>query len=133
MTTDHRLDIESLHLGYRDHEVISGLDLEIPPGRITVIVGANACGKSTLLRAISRLLPPREGRVLLDGKEVHRLPAKQLARTMGLLPQSPIAPEGITVYDLVSRGRPPTPEVVDALEQGGGLGRGRSADCDADR
>src|SRR3712207_6729666 len=74
---------------------------------ITAIVGANACGKSTLLRSMTRLLPPRSGRVLLDGKAVHRLPAKELARTLGLLPQSPIAPEGIAVADLVGRGRHP--------------------------
>jgi iron complex transport system ATP-binding protein len=79
----------------------------VPTGRITAIVGANACGKSTLLRSMTRLLPPRAGRVLLDGKAVHRLPAKELARTLGLLPQSPIAPEGITVADLVGRGRHP--------------------------
>jgi iron complex transport system ATP-binding protein len=72
-----------------------------------VIVGANACGKSTLLRAMSRLLSPRQGHVLLDGKSIHRTPPKELARTLGLLPQSPIAPEGITVADLVSRGRHP--------------------------
>nr|WP_218853672.1 ABC transporter ATP-binding protein [Schumannella luteola] len=98
---------EALELGYRDHAVIDGLDLEVPPGRITVIVGANACGKSTLLRSMSRLLAPRAGQVLLDGEQVHRLPAKELARTLGLLPQSPIAPEGITVADLVGRGRHP--------------------------
>jgi iron complex transport system ATP-binding protein len=70
-------------------------------------VGANACGKSTLLRSMSRLLSPRAGQVLLDGRAVHRMPAKELARTLGLLPQSPIAPEGITVADLVGRGRYP--------------------------
>ncbi|MFJ9322067.1 ABC transporter ATP-binding protein [Streptomyces globisporus] len=107
MTTHHRLTAEGLTLGYGDRTVVDSLDLDIPPGRITVIVGANACGKSTLLRSMSRLLAPREGRVVLDGKEVHRLPAKELARTLGLLPQSPIAPEGITVSDLVGRGRHP--------------------------
>ena len=70
-------------------------------------MGANACGKSTLLRSMSRLLSPRAGQVLLDGRAVHRMPAKELARTLGLLPQSPIAPEGITVADLVGRGRHP--------------------------
>ncbi|HZB22106.1 MAG TPA: ABC transporter ATP-binding protein [Blastococcus sp.] len=83
------------------------LDLVVPSGAITAIVGANACGKSTLLRSMSRLLSPRAGQVLLDGRAVHRLPAKELARTLGLLPQSPIAPEGITVADLVGRGRHP--------------------------
>ncbi|GLB64565.1 iron-dicitrate ABC transporter ATP-binding protein [Dietzia sp. NCCP-2495] len=87
--------------------VIHDLDLEVPAGRLTAIVGANACGKSTLLRSMSRLLTPRAGQVLLDGKRVHRMPAKELARTLGLLPQSPLAPEGITVSDLVGRGRNP--------------------------
>ena len=107
MTTTHSLAVEQLTLGYGDRVVISSLDLVVPPGRITAIVGANACGKSTLLRSMSRLLTPRGGHVLLDGKQVHRLPAKQLARTLGLLPQSPTAPEGITVADLVGRGRNP--------------------------
>ncbi|MBA4023378.1 MAG: cobalamin/Fe(3+)-siderophore ABC transporter ATP-binding protein [Gordonia sp.] len=107
MTTDHQLIVEDLTLGYGDHTVIEKLDLLVPPGKVTAIVGANACGKSTLLRSMSRLLVPRGGRVLLDGKEVHRTPAKQLARTLGLLPQSPISPEGITVADLVGRGRHP--------------------------
>ncbi|WP_431787696.1 ABC transporter ATP-binding protein [Streptomyces sp. G9] len=107
MTTHHRLTVEGLTLGYGDRTVVDSLDLAVPPGRITVIVGANACGKSTLLRSMSRLLAPRAGRVVLDGKEVHRLPAKELARTLGLLPQSPVAPEGITVSDLVGRGRHP--------------------------
>ncbi|WP_285043372.1 ABC transporter ATP-binding protein [Plantibacter sp. LMC-P-059a] len=107
MTTDHRLLVEQLTLGYGDRTVIEHLDLTVPPGKVTAIVGANACGKSTLLRSMSRLLAPRGGRVVLDGKEVHRTPAKQLARTLGLLPQSPIAPEGITVADLVGRGRHP--------------------------
>ncbi|MFB8353516.1 ABC transporter ATP-binding protein [Streptomyces niveus] len=106
-STTHSLAAERLTLGYGDRTVIESLDLAVPPGAITVIVGANACGKSTLLRSMSRLLAPREGRVVLDGKEVHRLPAKQLARTLGLLPQSPVAPEGITVADLVGRGRHP--------------------------
>ena len=107
MTTEHVLAAEGLTLAYGDRAVIEDLDLAVPPGRITAIVGANACGKSTLLRSMSRLLAPRGGRVVLDGRSVHRLPAKELARTPGLLPQSPIAPEGITVADLVGRGRHP--------------------------
>ena len=107
MTTDHTLVARDLTLGYGDRTVIDGLDLVVPPGQVTAIVGANACGKSTLLRSMSRLLAPRGGQVLLDGKQVHKTPAKQLARTLGLLPQSPIAPEGITVADLVGRGRHP--------------------------
>ncbi|MFT3886746.1 MAG: ABC transporter ATP-binding protein [Arachnia sp.] len=111
MTRSHLLEAQRLSLGYRDRSVIEGLDLSVPPGEITVIVGANACGKSTLLRSLSRLLAPREGQVLLDGKQVHQMPAKELARTLGLLPQSPIAPEGITVADLVGRGRHPHQKV----------------------
>lgn len=107
MTADHSLRATALALGYRDRTVIDGLDLDVPPGHITAIVGANACGKSTLLRSMSRLLTPRGGQVLLDGEHVHRIPAKKLARTLGLLPQSPLAPEGITVVDLVGRGRNP--------------------------
>lgn len=107
MTADHTLDAQHLTLTYGDRLVIDGLELRVPPGKISAIVGANACGKSTLLRAMSRLLTPSAGQVLLDGKAVHKLPARQLARELGLLPQSPIAPEGITVSDLIGRGRHP--------------------------
>ncbi|MBB2973317.1 ABC transporter ATP-binding protein [Mesorhizobium sp. RMAD-H1] len=103
----HTLTADRLSAGYGDKVILDGLDLDVTSGRITAIVGANACGKSTLLRAMSRLISPREGQVLLDGKSIHRMPPRQLARTLGLLPQSPIAPEGITVADLVSRGRHP--------------------------
>lgn len=101
------LTISALSAGYGDTQVLSDLALAIPPGKITAIVGANACGKSTLLRTMSRLITPTGGHVLLDGKSIHRMRSKELARIMGLLPQSPIAPEGITVADLVSRGRHP--------------------------
>lgn len=107
MTAGHRLVVENLSAGYGERTILEGLELAIEPGRITSIVGANACGKSTLLRTISRLLSPSQGQVLLDGKSVHRAPTRELARTLGLLPQSPLAPEGITVADLVSRGRHP--------------------------
>lgn len=105
--TSHILTMNQLSAGYGDNVILDGLDLAVPPGKITVIVGANACGKSTLLRTMSRLLSPRRGHVLLDGKSIHRTPSRELARTLGLLPQSPVAPEGITVADLVSRGRHP--------------------------
>lgn len=101
--THPSLCVNGLTAGYAERPVLESMDLDIAPGEITVIVGANACGKSTLLRTLSRLLPPSRGEVLLDGKSIHRLPARQL----GLLSQSPIAPEGITVLDLVSRGRHP--------------------------
>lgn len=96
-----------LAAAYGEAKVLHGLDLDLPPGKITVIVGANASGKSTLLRALSRLLVPSRGEVLLDGQSIHRMPTRALARRVGLLPQSPIAPEGITVDDLVRRGRHP--------------------------
>jgi iron complex transport system ATP-binding protein len=101
------LSIGQLSAGYGETEILHSLDLEVPPGKITVIVGANASGKSTLLRTMSRLLTPRQGRVLLDGRSIHRTPTRELARKLGLLPQSPIAPEGILVDDLVRRGRHP--------------------------
>ena len=105
--SNHSLSVHRLSAGYGDRTILQDLDLEVLPGRITAIVGANACGKSSLLRTMSRLLFPRAGRVLLDGKAIHRMAPRRVAQVMGLLPQSPIAPEGITVADLVSRGRHP--------------------------
>ncbi|MDT0118240.1 ABC transporter ATP-binding protein [Microbacterium sp. PRF11] len=107
MTVERSLAAEGVTLGYGDRTIVDSLDLQIPPGRVTTIVGANACGKSTLLKAMARLLAPSAGQVLLDGKAIHRMPTRQVARVLGLLPQSPIAPEGIAVSDLVSRGRHP--------------------------
>ncbi|MET0819826.1 MAG: ABC transporter ATP-binding protein [Aeromicrobium sp.] len=102
-----RLRADHVTLGYDDRPVIAGLTAEIPDGSFTVIIGPNACGKSTLLRGLSRLLKPAAGQVVLDGKEITSLPAKDVARRLGLLPQSAIAPDGITVADLVARGRYP--------------------------
>ena len=96
-----------LETRYGDRAVLEGLDFTVPEGQITAIVGANACGKSTLLRSLSRLLRPSKGEVLLDGASIHRMSPKELARAMGLLPQSPVAPDGISVLDLVGRGRHP--------------------------
>jgi iron complex transport system ATP-binding protein len=107
MTTDHELTAVDLTLGYADTDVIHDLSVAIPAGRVTVIVGANACGKSTLLRGLARLLKPRSGDVLLDGRSVHQTPGIEVAKVVGLLPQSPVAPDGITVADLVGRGRYP--------------------------
>ncbi|MGI5350395.1 ABC transporter ATP-binding protein [Streptomyces sp. CA-250714] len=101
------LRADSLHLAYDDRLVIRDLDLAVPEGRITAIVGPNACGKSTLLRALARLLTPREGVVRLDGEEIRSMPTRLLAQRLGILPQSPVAPEGLTVKDLVTRGRSP--------------------------
>ena len=105
--TTHDLRARDLTLGYGDADVVSGLDLTVPDGRITVIVGANASGKSTLLRGLARLLSPRRGDVLLDGTPLRDLRSVDVARVVGFLPQSPVAPDGITVADLVGRGRYP--------------------------
>ncbi|MFC8311848.1 ABC transporter ATP-binding protein [Streptomyces olivaceus] len=103
----NRLTAENVTLAYDQRVIAKQLSVEIPDSSFTVIVGPNACGKSTLLRALSRMLKPSEGRVLLDGSVIQSTPAKQVARTLGLLPQSSIAPDGITVGDLVGRGRYP--------------------------
>jgi iron complex transport system ATP-binding protein len=102
-----RLVAERLTLGYGDEAVVADLDLVVPDGRITALVGPNACGKSTLLRGLARLLRPRTGAVLLDGREIHRASTREVALQLGLLPQAPTAPEGLTVEDLVGRGRYP--------------------------
>ena len=107
MTDQRSLQAIGLGLGYGERSVISGLDLDIAPGQITSIVGANGCGKSTLLRALARLLVPQSGQVVLDGLALQERPTKELAKILGLLPQSPTAPEGIVVADLVGRGRHP--------------------------
>jgi iron complex transport system ATP-binding protein len=105
--TPSTLAAVDVSLAYDDRVVVDGLSLTIPTGRVTVIVGANACGKSTLLRGLARLLSPRRGTVLLDGDDIHRLPTRAVATRLGILPQQPVAPEGISVADLVSRGRHP--------------------------
>lgn len=102
-----RLLADDLTLSYDDRAVISHLTVGVPDGLITSIVGANACGKSTLLRGLSRLLKPAGGQVLLDGRAISSVPTREVARTLGLLPQAPTTPEGVTVVDLVSRGRHP--------------------------
>ncbi|MBV2355399.1 ABC transporter ATP-binding protein [Streptomyces sp. J2-1] len=106
-TTEHTLGARGLGLGYGERRIVQDLDVDLPPGRFTVIVGPNACGKSTLLRALARLLNPTAGTVLLDGRDIHATPTRQVAATLGVLPQTPVAPESITVADLVGRGRHP--------------------------
>ena len=102
-----RLGAEGVTVGYADRVVLDNLDVAIPAGVITTVICPNGCGKSTLLRTLSRLLKPRQGKVLLDGGDIARLKTKDVAKRMGLLPQTPIAPEGLTVADLVARGRHP--------------------------
>nr|WP_308288182.1 ABC transporter ATP-binding protein [Streptomyces corallincola] len=103
----NRLSAEHVTLAYDQRVIAEELSVEIPDHSFTVIVGPNACGKSTLLRALARMLRPSTGRVLLDGQAIHSLPARKVARTLGLLPQSSVAPDGISVGDLVGRGRYP--------------------------
>jgi len=101
------LSARQLSLGYGERAIVADLSLTLPAGKVTVIVGANACGKSTLLRGMARLLPPSAGVVHLNGADIHKLPTRELARELGILPQTPTAPDGITVADLVGRGRSP--------------------------
>jgi len=101
------LETKSLTLNYGDTNIIEDLNLSIPMNKITVLIGANGCGKSTLLRSIARLLKPVHGTVLLDGQDVFKLSTKQVAKKLSILPQSPVAPEGLTVLQLVKQGRYP--------------------------
>jgi iron complex transport system ATP-binding protein len=101
------LRAEGMTLGYGSRDVVADVDVLLPEGRITAVIGANACGKSTLLRGLARLLKPRRGAVYLDGRRIDRMRTRELATELGVLPQSPTAPDGITVADLVARGRYP--------------------------
>jgi iron complex transport system ATP-binding protein len=102
-----RLRARGLTLAYDGAPVVHEVDVDVRPGEVTVVVGANGCGKSTLLRGLGRLLKPVSGAVELDGADIRGLPTRRVAEVVGLLPQQPVAPEGITVADLVARGRYP--------------------------
>lgn len=102
-----RLLLEKAQLGYADTVICPDVSVDVPDGQFTVIVGPNACGKSTLLKSMTRLIAPSSGRVVLDGRALHEMPTREVAREIGLLPQGPTAPDGIRVVDLVSRGRYP--------------------------
>lgn len=102
-----RLAVRGVSIGYGGPPVVRGLDLEVPDGALTAIVGPNGCGKSTLLKAMARVLPVTRGEVLLEGRPVHRRPTREVATRMALLPQGPVAPEGLRVRELVAQGRFP--------------------------
>ncbi|WFS04346.1 ABC transporter ATP-binding protein [Rhizobium tumorigenes] len=103
----HPLSAREVSAGYGRQTVLAGISLDIGAGKLTALVGPNGCGKSTMLATIARLMKPSAGNVLLEGHDIHVLPTRSVARKLGLLPQSPVVPEGLTVYDLVSRGRHP--------------------------
>ena len=107
MSTAHTFQAEQIVAGYDHKPVIREVSLEIPSNKISVIIGSNGCGKSTLLKTMARLIKPVSGKITLDGQPISKIPPKHLARVIGLLPQSPIVPEGISVTDLVGRGRFP--------------------------
>lgn len=103
----HDFCARSVSTGYEEKLIIDDMNISIPAGKFSVLIGPNGCGKSTLLKSFARLLRPKKGSVLLDGKSIYELPTQHLAKKIGLLPQSPIVPAGITVADLVARGRFP--------------------------
>ncbi|ART75426.1 iron-dicitrate transporter ATP-binding subunit [Sutcliffiella horikoshii] len=102
-----RLSTQKLGIAYGDLDIVTGLDLEIPEGKITTIIGPNGCGKSTILKTMSRILEAKTGAVYLDGKAIHKTPTKEIAKKMAILPQTPEAPNGLDVTELVSYGRFP--------------------------
>ncbi len=101
------LETKSLTLSYGESIIINELDLKIPKGEITVFIGSNGCGKSTLLRSLARLLKPQDGSILIEGEKISKLPTKEIAKQLAILPQGPVAPEGLTVLQLVKQGRYP--------------------------
>lgn len=103
----HEFYTQEISTGYEERLILEDMNINVPAGKFSVLIGPNGCGKSTLLKSFARLLKPTKGNVLLDGKSIYELPTQHLARQIGLLPQSPIVPAGITVADLVARGRFP--------------------------
>lgn len=102
-----KLETRDLSLSYGKNRIIDSMNLQIPEGQITVFIGSNGCGKSTLLRSMARLLQPESGAILLDGDAIQKMPTKQVAARLSILPQGPVAPEGLTVRQLVKQGRYP--------------------------
>ncbi len=111
------ITIEHIEVAYSDKAVLEDLSLKIPMGKVTAIIGPNGCGKSTLLKAVGRILGLRKGAVYLDEEDIHTISTRELARKMAILPQSPIAPEGLTVEELISYGRFPYQKGLGKLKQ----------------
>ena len=111
------ITVEQVSIGYGDRMIIDSLDLEIPEGKITALVGANGSGKSTLLKTMARLLAPQKGAVLLNGKEIAKMPTREVAKQLAILPQNPAAPEGLIVSELVAYGRFPHQKGFGSLKQ----------------
>lgn len=103
----HVLETKDLTLSYGEQIILDQLNVTIPNGEITVLIGSNGCGKSTLLRSMARLLKPQSGAILLDGEAMMKLPTKEVAKKLAMLPQGPVSPEGLTVLQLVKQGRYP--------------------------
>ena len=117
LALSHEFGAENLSAGYEEKLILKDLNITVPAGKFSVIIGPNGCGKSTLLKSFARLLKPQNGSVLLDGKSICDLPTQQLAKEIGLLPQSPVVPAGITVADLVARGRFPYQNLFGQLKK----------------
>lgn len=113
----HSLEAKNVVIGYDRKIIIDGIDLTIQNNKISVIIGSNGCGKSTLLKTLASLINPVSGDIVIDGKKITSIPSKQLAKVLGLLPQSPMVPEGITVWELVSRGRFPYQTFLNMMEK----------------
>ena len=98
---------KNLSISYQQRKVIDSLDLTLPAQKVSVLIGSNGCGKSTLLKSMARLLVPQSGAVILEGQDIHASNTAQIARKLAILPQTPVAPEGVTVRQLISLGRFP--------------------------
>lgn len=117
MDTNVEFEAKRLITRYGKKTIIDGINVRIPKNKISVIIGANACGKSTLLKTMSRLIKPDEGLISINGKSITNMKSKELAKLLGLLPQSPVVPEGITVADLVARGRFPYQKIFSNMSK----------------
>ena len=113
----HTFEAKNIVTGYDKKIIIDGIDLSVPSNKVSVIIGSNGCGKSTLLKTMARLIKPLSGDIVIDGKKITTMSSKKLAQILGLLPQSPVVPEGITVWDLVSRGRFPYQNLFSSLNK----------------